>query len=469
MLALLLLASTTFTGELWERGKPWYQKSLEHPFLTGLTDGSLPRDRFQFYLTQDALYLRDFAQALKFLSTKAPKPEWGATLDRHAKDAIAVERSMHESILRKFGVSKQAMARAKMAPVNRDYTAHLIQAVEEGSFAEGLSALLPCYWIYWEVGKELEKRGSKNPEYQRWINQYASEEYGKTVREVLVMMDEAAPKMGESERTRALELFEKSSQFEWMFWDMAWRMEKDASASVPAQVDIAALGREVASEHTQALPDFFCEQITSRYTSDNRLVEWRLQDRVTADVSYLNGKESYENIQLNGRKLRRGSPDRSGTWSTGEFGTLQRDILSTATAARFVQRGMETIAGRPAYVFDYTVERPNSHWRVTFENSTLYPAYQGSIWFDEETLRVVRIEMQARQIPASYPMDKMEMTLDYGWFRIGGADFLLPARAENLACIRSTYSCVRNETEFRGYRRFATESIVTTADSALKY
>jgi len=233
MFALLLLASAAFTDELWERGKPWYEKSLDHPFLKGLSDGSLPRDRFRFYLTQDALYLRDFAQALKFLSTKAPKPEWAATLDRHAREAIAVERSMHESILRKFGVSKQAMARAKMAPVNRDYTAHLIQAVEEGSFAEGLSALLPCYWIYWEVGKELEKRGSKNPEYQRWIDQYASAEYAKTVDEVLVMVEQSAKTMSAADRARALDLFEKSSNFEWMFWDMAWRMETDAPAAAP--------------------------------------------------------------------------------------------------------------------------------------------------------------------------------------------------------------------------------------------
>jgi thiaminase/transcriptional activator TenA len=224
MLALFLLAAT-FTGEMWERGRPVYEKALEHPFLKGLTDGSLPRDKFKFYLEQDAQYLRVFGQALSVLASKAPREEWARTLNRHAVDAVEVERALHETILGKFGVEPKTAARARMAPVNVAYTNHLLVTVERGTFAEGLAAMLPCYWIYWEAGKVLVKRGSKNREYQQWIDQYASEDYGKSVREVLAMMDATAQELTLKQRERCLELFERGARYEWMFWDMAWRKE----------------------------------------------------------------------------------------------------------------------------------------------------------------------------------------------------------------------------------------------------
>jgi len=226
MLALLLLASTTLTDEMWERARPVHEKTLEHPFLRGLTDGTLPRDRFQFYLEQDAEYLRVFGQALSVLASKAPREEWAKTLNRHAVDAIEVERALHETILGKFGVQRSGAVRAPMAPTNAAYTNHLLVTVERGTFAEGLAAMLPCYWIYWEVGKVLEKRGSKNREYQQWIDQYASAEYGKTVREVLAMMDALGGGMTTAQRERCVALFERGARYEWMFWDMAWRKEQ---------------------------------------------------------------------------------------------------------------------------------------------------------------------------------------------------------------------------------------------------
>ena len=93
--------------------------------------------------------------------------------------------------------------------------------------------MLPCYWIYWEVGKELTQRGSRNPDYQRWIDQYAGEDYGATVRQVLAIMNAEAAGLSERSRQGALALFETSARYEYMFWDMAWREEQwppDAAA-----------------------------------------------------------------------------------------------------------------------------------------------------------------------------------------------------------------------------------------------
>ncbi|MBK9166294.1 MAG: thiaminase II [Bryobacterales bacterium] len=232
VLAVLLLAAGTaaasepLTRQMWRSIEPVYAKTLDHPFLRGLTAGDLPRAKFSFYLIQDAHYLRAFGQALNILASKAPREEWAITLGKHAGEALATERALHESILGEYGVRPEAVRGTRMAPSNYAYVNHLLATALHKPFAHGLAAVLPCYWIYWEVGKEMQKRGSREPAYQKWIDQYAAEDYGATVREVLAMMDAEGARLDAGARTEAMNLFETSARYEWMFWDMAWREER---------------------------------------------------------------------------------------------------------------------------------------------------------------------------------------------------------------------------------------------------
>jgi len=227
LIALLCTSSAAqeFTAQLWSDIRPVYAKTIEHPFLQGLSDGTLPKDRFQFYLLQDALYLRSFSQALSVLASKSPNEEWAVTLNRHSIDALNEERAMHEKILVSHGVTAAMREAVQMAPATAAYTNHLLASVHRLSFTEGLAAMLPCYWIYLEVGKELVKRGSKNKDYQRWVDQYSGGEYEKSVRAVLAMMNESARGASERQKRSARNLFVRSARYEYMFWDMAWRME----------------------------------------------------------------------------------------------------------------------------------------------------------------------------------------------------------------------------------------------------
>jgi thiaminase/transcriptional activator TenA len=214
-----------FSQTLWQRSLPVYRAILEHPFLEGLTDGALPRERFVFYLIQDAAYLRDFARALEVVADKAPRDEWATLLRTHARETLAEELKMQQEIFERFGVPEQEQRAQPRAPDAFAYTRFLLAAVHEGSFAEGMAALLPCYWIYWEVGRELARKGSPEPGYQQWIDAYSSEAYGETVREVIGIVDAAARAASPEERERMREAFLLGSRYEWMFWNAAWEMQ----------------------------------------------------------------------------------------------------------------------------------------------------------------------------------------------------------------------------------------------------
>ena len=89
-----------FTTELWNAVSPIYAAILRHPFVTGLTDGSLPRETFRFYAVQDALYLREFARALSLAAARAPREEWIIMFNEHAAGALKVERDAARGLLR---------------------------------------------------------------------------------------------------------------------------------------------------------------------------------------------------------------------------------------------------------------------------------------------------------------------------------------------------------------------------------
>src|SRR5579864_4896048 len=164
-----------FTNALWAAIEPIYGAIRKHPFLTGLADGTLPRDRFAFYITQDSLYLREFARALAALAARAPD-EAVALFGRHLVDALKVEMALHESFVRELGLHPEQVNGAELAPTCLAYTSYLLAATLGRPFHEGLGAVLPCYWIYQNVGKELLARGSPNPLYQSWIATYGGDE-----------------------------------------------------------------------------------------------------------------------------------------------------------------------------------------------------------------------------------------------------------------------------------------------------
>ena len=167
-------------------------------------------------------------------------------------------------------------------------------------------------------------------------------------------------------------------------------------------------------------------------------------DLVSAEVTVVKGKEDYKKITVNGKPIKTGV-EKTGAWSTGEFATTQQDVLSTATNAKFVKRGTQRVGGRDAVAFDFTVQQPNSHWRIIPNGSSGYrPAYKGVIWIDRESKRVLKIEQRATAFPDDFEFNRADMMLEYGIVRISGRVVLLPVRSENIICQTGTNNFSRN-------------------------
>ncbi|MUL85573.1 MULTISPECIES: thiaminase II [unclassified Mycolicibacterium] len=216
----------SWSARLWQPIEPIFASILAHPFLTGLVDGSLDDKAFAHYVAQDVHYLRDYARALAIVAAKAPTLADTAMFSRHAAEVFAVELGLHSELLPQLGLELEALNAVPIAPTTRAYTSYLLATAYSGTFAEGLAAVLPCYWIYARVGAALLERGSLDRRYQRWIDSYGGEEYAATVAEVLDLTDRLGPTLSVADEASARAHFGVTAKYEWMFFDAAYRREQ---------------------------------------------------------------------------------------------------------------------------------------------------------------------------------------------------------------------------------------------------
>lgn len=216
-----------FSQQLRRDASKIWRAIANHPFLDELRAGTLPMDRFVYFILQDYLYLLDFAQVLCLGGAKARDLETLEIFARHARIAVEVERSFHAGFGKSLGLSRKRLDETPKGPVTEAYTRHLQSVGRGGSLAEIVAALLPCYWIYGEVGRKLFKRRPKKPAiYREWIELYASEEFWKPLREQIRLMDRLGAGARGDEKKILAEHFALSSRYEFLFWEQAYGLEK---------------------------------------------------------------------------------------------------------------------------------------------------------------------------------------------------------------------------------------------------
>jgi thiaminase/transcriptional activator TenA len=210
----------------WSRNARAYEIIRTMPFNAELAAGSLSEARFKHYITQDAHYLIGFGRALTLAAAKAPSPERLIQFAKSAEGAIVVERALHGSFFERYGITADTFNGTPLSPACHHYVSYLIATAYAEPYEVLLGALLPCFWIYAEVGRDIHGRAAAANPYQAWIDTYAGEQFHDAVRATIEAADEVAATASEPLRERMHRAFTRATQLEWIFWDSAYRQEK---------------------------------------------------------------------------------------------------------------------------------------------------------------------------------------------------------------------------------------------------
>lgn len=212
-----------WSDQAWQSATPVYDRILQMPFLDELGKGTLPLEKFRFYIQQDSCYLEHFGRTLATIGAKAINLEDALSFIQFAANAIIVEKALHASYFRQFNIDDER----KIEPACHHYIHFLKSTAAFEPVEVAMAAVLPCFWVYKKVGDHIytNQSGSQNP-YKEWIETYAGEEFNKVVGSAIAICDNAASQVSNSIRDTMTHAFITACRLEYDFWDAAYNLRK---------------------------------------------------------------------------------------------------------------------------------------------------------------------------------------------------------------------------------------------------
>ncbi|RSD29082.1 thiaminase II [Mesobacillus subterraneus] len=216
---------STFTSQIRREADPIWQANFQHPFVKGIANGELSLESFRYYVLQDSYYLSHFARIQALGAAKAADLYTTSRMAAHSQGTYEAELGLHEKFIKQLGVTKEELDSFEPSPTAYAYTSHMYRVAADGSLGEIIAAILPCYWIYYEIGQTLKGSTPGVPIYNEWIEAYGGEWFSELVNEQISRLDVLAAGASEQERKKMKQHFMISSQYEFLFWDMAYKLE----------------------------------------------------------------------------------------------------------------------------------------------------------------------------------------------------------------------------------------------------
>ncbi|MEJ4114977.1 bifunctional hydroxymethylpyrimidine kinase/phosphomethylpyrimidine kinase [Corynebacterium propinquum] len=212
-----IAAQGPHTSQLWEQTGTLWRQIMELPFISALTSGELSEDDFLFYLAQDALYLELYSRALARLSTIAPTADEQVWWAKAAQECLTVEAELHRS----FDVPK-----VDPSPITAAYTDFLVARTFTDDYAVGVAAVLPCFWLYAEIGEAIAQHNHAQHPYHSWLETYSDPDFAEDARTAIRVVEQAFANASESTRKRATRAYLMASAHEREFFDQAARRQR---------------------------------------------------------------------------------------------------------------------------------------------------------------------------------------------------------------------------------------------------
>lgn len=211
--------------------------------------------------------------------------------------------------------------------------------------------------------------------------------------------------------------------------------------------------------YSSRLPNFRCTQETRRFSAPMKTPDQLKEtDSFKDELTYEDGKESYRKLEINGAKVELAAIDTKGVHSRGEFGSMLMGLFDPAVHVSYKWAGRAMAMGVLCQVFQLEVQRATSNFTLDHNGRREPVGYTGRIYIDEDTGLVRRLTIQGVGLPKDFGLQSPTFLLEYGMVRIGSNDFLLPLRS--VLQLQLVKNFVRNETVFRGYRKFEASSEV---------
>jgi thiaminase/transcriptional activator TenA len=217
-----------FSEKMRKETSPIWNTILNHPFLVELAKGILPMDKFAFYIRQDYVYLVDFCRAVAVADSRVQDIEDFKGFTEFLNKTINLEMGGIERYAKNIGISAKQLSETKPAPSNYAYTRHILCSAYTEPFNCFLAAIMPCMQSYLEVAESITKKQKirEVPAYSTWLETYQADKYAGIVDWLKRLLNKYSQDVGQWEILRMRNLYLTSSRYEYMFWDMAYKLEE---------------------------------------------------------------------------------------------------------------------------------------------------------------------------------------------------------------------------------------------------
>jgi VWFA-related protein len=237
------------------------------------------------------------------------------------------------------------------------------------------------------------------------------------------------------------------------------------NATRPPEVEqqrIVEIARQRALDYQDMLPNFTCLQVTRRLVDSSGKKNWRVKDAFTELLRYQDKQEVRQTLEVNGAKVQGTRLKLGGVMSRGELGGLMKVVFDQKAKASFNWTDLTSLGNQTCHVFSFKVARLNSNYSLaagSHAQNEMVIGFHGLIYIDSNSYAIRRITIEAENVPAEFPVQESAITVDYDVVAVGEHDYMLPVSAEMLVRMGKR-ALVRNETNFRDYRRFGAESSI---------
>lgn len=207
--------------------KDIWDQYYTHPFVKGIENGTLDKEKFRYYIKQDYLYLLEYTKVFGIGIAKSKSTEMIRLFASYIQLLTDGEMDIHRGYMGKFGITEKEIADTPRALDNLSYTSYMIRVAYEEGEAEILAALLSCAYSYEMIARNIVKNNPKATEhefYGDWITGYSDDAYSNENKILIETLEKLTSHYTDEQKRHIVDIYVACSRYELAFWDLAWNM-----------------------------------------------------------------------------------------------------------------------------------------------------------------------------------------------------------------------------------------------------